>query len=166
MPPTQPVDSPLTAWMVSCLSILPQKTLKVHQASHGARPHVATDRTARWLTKKPGTRVRIAQLFLGHLVHAPLDQLRDVVVAAADCFLQTNCHCDVLKTEFRVKCGEQQHHIVFWHSQQWALLLTDPTPCTKCTQLHAPYRGTTAVQSGGVSKIGQTCRKDNMPGDA
>ena len=57
------LPSPLTVWLVSCLSILPQKPPKVHQVLHATRPHVATDRTARWLTNKRGTPVRIAQLF-------------------------------------------------------------------------------------------------------
>ena len=63
------LPTPLTAWLVSCLSILPQKTPKVYQLLRGSQPRLATEQVAHLLREKPGHRSSLGTCMKSSIVH-------------------------------------------------------------------------------------------------
>ena len=70
-----PLPSPLTPRLVSFLSILPQKVIKVHQVLCCAHPSIATH-IAHVLSKKQGKQVSIAGVYAGKLLNDSASLLR------------------------------------------------------------------------------------------
>ena len=63
------LPSPLTAWLVDCITVTPQKSRKVHQCLRGARIHKTTKEMAMKLQSEKGTLVRLRGLNVGTLFH-------------------------------------------------------------------------------------------------
>ena len=120
------------AWLVSCLSILPQKTEKVHQVLRGARPRVVAHHVTEILSSKSGDPVCLLGLQLGKLLRSKPECLRSQI-AQLQCTVspKKQCHCHDLKQDLNVPCGERQEHVVFRRPDQWRALLREADPCTQ-----------------------------------
>ena len=142
------LPSPLTAWLVSCLSILPQKTKKVHQVLRGARPQVVVNHVTELLSSKSGDLVCLSGLQLGKLLRSTLESIRSQITQL-QCTESMNrrCHCHELKQDLRVPCGDKQQHVVFRSPDQWRALLRDSNPCTQNAR-NATLPSTESLQTG------------------
>ena len=113
------IPSPLTAWLISCVTLCPQRTPKIAALMRGAHPVQATRVTANTVRTMRGTPFEKGGVVLGTLCKTASQAIRRVLQKESQREIMRHCNCTHVMHLHPELAVPGQQHIVLRSDSKW-----------------------------------------------